>query len=61
MTSRNQLLLVLTLCSHALAGKADKDSAQRAHEQGNFAKAFREWQSFAKKGDTESHFRLGVM
>ena len=52
------LVLSLLLSWPAIA---DKDSALRAYERGDFGKAVHEWRALANKDDPEAEFRLAGM
>ncbi len=57
MTTRILVLCLILVCP----ALADKDSALRAYEHGNFAKALHELRALADKGDSEAQFRLAAM
>jgi len=57
MTTRSLFLWLLL----AWPAVADKDSAVRAYERGDFRKAIHEWRALANKDDPEAEFRLGAM
>lgn len=52
------LLIVFIICGPTLA---DRDTALRAYQQGDFARALKEWQGLAESGNAEAEFRVGVM
>jgi TonB family protein len=43
------------------ASLADRDTALRAYQQGDFPTALKEWQGLADSGNAEAEFRVGVM
>ena len=61
MQKHLHLLFAAVLTLSAPAAHADYAAGCTAYDQGDFAKAMREWKPAAEKGDTKSQFRLGCL